>query len=255
LSPWRSALATVSGLPPMATAHENAGDAPLLAPPDGAAAACGAPGSGTRVLADRAHPARETVSWCAAHGARAMIPVRTRSSGKPAGSMEWRRHAADSLVPKGMRRRFVRGGDMQSLPPGVRVEAQKVWMGENGHGQRSTAGHMIGAPRKAFGGHVPSRRPGPAAYEIARRAIIHSAGCPCPPQHAPRSRRRGPPPCRSPRRGSNPGRLGKFRVCVSKSVPSHTAPTDRPHDLISPAPRLPAKAARRGGPRGGGNPA
>jgi len=40
------------------------------------------------------------------------------------------------------------------------------------------AGYVIGAPRKAFGGHVSTRRPGSVAREIAMNAIIHSAGCP-----------------------------------------------------------------------------
>jgi len=92
--------------------------------------------------------------------------------------MEWRRHAADSLVPKGMRGRFMRGGDTQSLPQEVRREAQRAWMGENGHGQRAAVGHMIGAFKKAFGAHVSAHRPDLVTHKIARKAIAHSEGCP-----------------------------------------------------------------------------
>jgi len=80
--------------------------------------------------------------------------------------------------PQGMRRRLVRGGDIQSLPPEVRAEAQMAWTGENGHGQRSAVEFTMGAPRETFGGHASARRPGPVGHEIARKATVHSAGCP-----------------------------------------------------------------------------
>jgi len=161
-----------------ATANEHAGDAPTFVPLAEAAVACGAPGPGTRVLADKAYATRETMSRCATHGARAAVPARINSSGKSMGSMEWRRHVVANLVPRGMRRRLVRGGDIQSLPPEVRAEAQRAWTGENGYGQRPAVEFTMGAPRETFGGHVSARRPGPVAHEIARKATVHSAGCP-----------------------------------------------------------------------------
>jgi len=161
-----------------ATAHEHAGDAPSFVPLAEAAVACGALRPGTRVLADKAYATREIIAWCAEHGARAVIPVRINSSGKPVGSMEWRRHVVANLVPREMRRRFMRGGDIQSLPPEVRAEAQRAWMEENGYGQRSAVEFIIGALKETFGGHVSARRPDLVAHEIARKAIIYNAGCP-----------------------------------------------------------------------------
>ena len=162
----------------IATAHENAGDAPSFVPLAEAAAACGALGPGTHVLADKAYATREIISWCDAHGARAVIPVKINASGRSMGSMEWRRHVVANLVPREMRRRFMRGGDIQSLPPGVRAEAQRRWMEENGYGRRSAVEYIIGALKRTFGGHVSSRRPDRVAHEIARKAIIYSAACP-----------------------------------------------------------------------------
>jgi len=161
-----------------ATAHENAGDAPSFVPLAEAAVACGALRPGTRVYADKAYATREIIAWCAAHGARAVIPVRINSSGKSMGSMEWRRHVVANLVPKEMRRRFMRGGDIQSLPLEVRVAAQRVWMEENDYGRRSAVEYTIGALKKTFGGHVSARRPDLVAHEIARKAIVYNAGCP-----------------------------------------------------------------------------
>jgi len=162
----------------VATAHENADDAPSFVPLAEAAAACGALGPGTRVPDDRAYATRETMLWCDAHGAPAVIPVKTDSSGKSMGSMEWRRHVVANLVPKEMRKRFMRGGDIQSLPPEVRAGAQRRRMEENGYGRRSAVEYIIGPPRRTFGGHVSSRRPDRVAHEIAMKAIIYNAACP-----------------------------------------------------------------------------
>ena len=162
----------------IAAAGENAGDTPSFRPLAEAAVECGALGPGTHVLADRAHATREIISWCADHGARAVIPARTGSSGKSMGSMEWRRHVVENPVPPGMRRRFMRGGDVQSLPPGVRVRAQRRRMEENGYGRRAAVEYVIGAFKRIFDGAVASRRPGLVALEMAGKAVIHSAACP-----------------------------------------------------------------------------
>ena len=125
----------------IAAAGENAGDAPSFLPLAEAAVECGALGPGAHVPVDKAYATRGIIAWCAEHGTRAVIPVKINASGKSMGSMEWRRHVVANLVPPEMRRRFMRGGDVQSLPPGVRVRAQKGRMGENGHGRRRRVRH------------------------------------------------------------------------------------------------------------------
>ncbi|RNJ74688.1 MAG: IS4/IS5 family transposase [Thaumarchaeota archaeon S13] len=162
----------------IAAAGENAGDAPSFRPLAEAAVECGALGPGTHVLADKAYATRETVAWCADHGARAVIPVRINSSGKSMGSMEWRRHVVENLVPPEMRRRFMRGGDVQSLPLEVRVRAQRGWMEENGYGRRAAVEYVIGAFKRIFDGAVASRRLDLVALEMARKAAIYNAACP-----------------------------------------------------------------------------
>ena len=236
----------------IAAAGENAGDAPSFRPLAEAAVECGALGPGTHVLADRAHATREIISWCADHGARAVIPARTGSSGKSMGSMEWRRHVVENPVPPGMRRRFMRGGDVQSLPPGVRVRAQRGRMEENGYGRRAAVEYVIGAFKRIFDGAVASRRPGLVALEMARKAAIHSAARPSPPPRATcgagaAARAAGAPaarPCPQarPRRLRPGAACARFRPQASKAVPSHTTPSGRPQWLKSRPPRA--------GPRG-----
>jgi len=90
----------------------------------------------------------------------------------------WARACGTAAAPGLLRRRLVRGGDIQSLPPEVRAGAQRAWTGENGHGQRSAVEFTMGAPRETLGGHASARRPGPVAREIAGKATVHRAGCP-----------------------------------------------------------------------------
>jgi len=175
-----------------ATAHGHAGGAPSFVYPAEAAVACGAPGPGTRVPAGKAHATRETMSWCAGRGARAVIPARTSPSGKSMGSMAWRRHVVANPVPKEMRRRLVRGGDMQSLPPEARAEAQRAWTGENGYGQRPAVECVIGAPRKAFGGRVSARRQTPGSRDRLE-GNNPQRGVPMPPASRAVRRQRVPP--------------------------------------------------------------
>ena len=153
------------------------GDAPSFRPLAEASVECGALEPGTHVLADKAHATREIIAWCADHGARAVIPVRIGLSGKSMGSMEWRRHIVENLVPPEMRRRFMRGGDVQSLPLEVRVEAQRGWM-ENSYGRRAAVEYVIGALKRIFDGAVSSRRLDLVALEMARKAAIYSAATP-----------------------------------------------------------------------------
>jgi len=162
----------------IAVAGEHAGDAPSFVPLAEAAEASGALGPGTHVLADRAYATREIITWCAEHGARAVIPVRINASGRSMGSMEWRRHVVKNRAPPELRRRFMRGGDVQSLPLEVRVRAQRGWMEENWYGRRAAAGYVIGALKRISDGAVASRRLDLVALEMARKAEIYSAACP-----------------------------------------------------------------------------
>jgi len=66
-----------------ATAHGHAGDAPSFVPLAEAAVACSAPGPGTRVLAGKAYATRETMSWCAEHGARGRPCRSSRRNPRP----------------------------------------------------------------------------------------------------------------------------------------------------------------------------
>jgi len=107
---------------------ENSADAPAFIPLAEAAKSCGAPGRGTDAIADKAYPTRDNIGWCVANGVDQVIPVMTSTTGKPRGAEWWNRHAVDNLAPRRMRRRFMRGGDVQSLPREDLVIAQAGWM-------------------------------------------------------------------------------------------------------------------------------
>ena len=165
------------GLAAVAPGSENSADAPALVPPGGAAAARGAPGRGTDVIADKACATRRNVAWCAAHGADPVIPVKINSSGKSRGTPRWHRHVVHNLAPPGMRRRLMRGGDVQSLPRSTLVLAQAGRMGRKRHSRRQAVEGAIGAFKQVFRGDLMAQKEENAAAELTRKAIIYNESC------------------------------------------------------------------------------
>jgi len=104
------------GFAPVALGPENSTDAPAFVPLAEATMACGAPGRGTDAIADRAYPTRRNVGWCVPHGVDPVIPVRINASSRQRGAGWCNRHVVLNLAPKGTQRRFMRSGDVQSLP-------------------------------------------------------------------------------------------------------------------------------------------
>jgi len=101
-----------------------------------------------------AYPTRRNVGWCVANGADPAIPVRINAPGRPHGAEWWNRHVMPSLAPKGMRRRFMRGGDVQSLPREDLVAAQAGWMERKRYSRRQAVEGAIGTSRQIFKGDI-----------------------------------------------------------------------------------------------------
>jgi len=76
-----------------------------------------------------------------------------------------------------MRRRFMRGGDVQSLPREELVIAQAGWMERKRYSRRQAAGGAIGASRQIFKGDIVAQLPDNAAAELTRKAAVYNAAC------------------------------------------------------------------------------
>lgn len=139
--------------------------------------ACGALRPGTDAIADKAYATRANIAWCARHGVDPVIPVKLNSSGKSQGTQGWHGHVVHSLAPPGMRRRFMRGGDVQSLPRETLVASQAAWMVRKRYHRRQHVESAIGASRQIFRGDIMAQRDDNAASELARKAIIYNAAC------------------------------------------------------------------------------
>jgi len=147
------------------------------APGEATGWACGAPGRGTAAIADKAYPTRRNVEWCVENGANPVIPVMTSAPGRPRGAPWRNRHMVPSLAPKGMRRRFMRGGDVQSLPREDLAVAQAAWLERKRYSRRQAAGGAIGASRQVFKGDTMAKLPDNAAAEPARKVTVYNVAC------------------------------------------------------------------------------
>jgi len=210
------------------------------APPSGVAVRGSGPGIGRLAAAHGGLEARAGLPVVLVAAGRAEPRPDHGGAGASTGHIGLGRPGSPPKLPRGrgtVRAKQAYGGSRRAGPRGGRAARARASTasprspkarrpaGGRARAARRRRAHRRGA-RGAPGAHALAHGPGPAAHEVARKATTHGAGRPWPPSRgAPAARlRRGP--FRSPRRGSNPGRLGKFLPCAPKYVPGHTEPSE-----------------------------